>query len=473
MYPEFADALIKHLRHRDRSPAWLAGKLEIHPSTVNRWLNNQTRPGTVEIVLQIAQILALSKEETGALIRFADYVAPAPTSPPPVSSIVHNADFAAYDAHWVGRNELIQMLSQKSMSGHRILLLVGMAGIGKTALAERIAVELTQSDPTIQLSRLNFDHRSDQPDFVGVMAPWLDEWDNPVPQAERTTPQLLLERLMRFLRQEKRLLIIDALENVLAGDSIDAGNYCDPWWKEFFQKIFSVETLQSRIIITSQQLPVHFVQVGSQYPARWHYQRISGLTEAEQMTLFVAVGAAQNTSPRTGQLLHRIGAIYDGHPLVLRTIAGELVSSYEANIDAYWRAYGEELEHIESELLRAQQNDKLHEANTQWQLDRFSPALQRQVQHRLEKMFERLKEHAYPAYIMLCGASVYLAPSHESWWLRHLAIRNYSSVEQNAALQALRDRYLIDESFDTEGNRLIGLHNLIRSIALKHRGAFT
>jgi hypothetical protein len=56
-----------------------------------------------------------------------------------------------------------------------------------------------------------------------------------------------------------------------------------------------------------------------------------------------------------------------------------------------------------------------------------------------------------------------------TWWLRHLQYRGCTLEQQNSALQTLRDRYLVEVTFDQDnGTILIGMHNLVRSIALSH-----
>ena len=51
-------------------------------------------------------------------------------------------NFFAYDSSWVGRNKLIEKLSQDLRNSCRFLLILGLTGIGKTALAEKLAIEL-------------------------------------------------------------------------------------------------------------------------------------------------------------------------------------------------------------------------------------------------------------------------------------------------------------------------------------------
>ncbi len=58
-YPEFAAQLSRHLTTKDRSATWLAGRLGINPSTVNRWLNHDMRPRDLETVMRIVDRLGV------------------------------------------------------------------------------------------------------------------------------------------------------------------------------------------------------------------------------------------------------------------------------------------------------------------------------------------------------------------------------------------------------------------------------
>jgi hypothetical protein len=58
----------------------------------------------------------------------------------------------------------------------------------------------------------------------------------------------------------------------------------------------------------------------------------------------------------------------------------------------------------------------------------------------------------------------------KSWWLKHLEYRGYTKEQQQFALQTLQDRYLAEISFDENNEMmLIGMHNLVRSLAITHR----
>ena len=58
-------------------------------------------------------------------------------------NIVKNSPhFSQYDQTWAGRNELILELLEKLNGGCRLLILEGITGIGKTALAECLVDKL-------------------------------------------------------------------------------------------------------------------------------------------------------------------------------------------------------------------------------------------------------------------------------------------------------------------------------------------
>ena len=107
-----------------------------------------------------------------------------------------------------------------------------------------------------------------------------------------------------------------------------------------------------------------------------------------------------------------------------------------------------------------------------WKIERFTRALQLNVQQRLEHTFARLRQETKYAYILLCEASVYRCPVADDWWLSHLEDWEQNEEAQIAAFDVLRDRYLIEEKIEgTE--RLLRQHNLVRSVAQAHLKALT
>jgi len=226
--------------------------------------------------------------------------------------------------------------------------------------------------------------------------------------------------------------------------------------------------LQGRIILTSQDLPTELIEIGSQYPNFWYCQRLSGLEPSEQENLLQKTGL-DAIEQNERDLLLRIGTAYQGHPLALRTIYGEILNDFRGNVLIYWDEFGSEIETVEQALELVTQSGKYDGSQDRWKLDNYSITLRRFVKTRLEKTFQRLKQSNYAGYFLLCIASTYRCPVKESWWLEHLEYEEYRSEQQSAALQTLKDRFLIEEVLDERKGRLIGQHNLIRSVAIAHR----
>ena len=67
-FPDFAEQLNQLLIDADRSPAWLARRLDVNPSTVNRWLNHGSRPGDPDTVARVADLLGASERRQELLV---------------------------------------------------------------------------------------------------------------------------------------------------------------------------------------------------------------------------------------------------------------------------------------------------------------------------------------------------------------------------------------------------------------------
>ncbi|MBV7329367.1 hypothetical protein KFU94_14170 [Chloroflexi bacterium TSY] len=139
-YPEFAELLDGYLATEERSGNWLAGRLKVSRSTVNRWRSGETRPDSPEIIIRIAEILGVHKQsDQQRLLAAAGYgyqmfkepeacftfISVAPPAPPP---------------HFTGRRRILDALTVAINFGENIAI-QGMAGIGKTATAQQLAEE--------------------------------------------------------------------------------------------------------------------------------------------------------------------------------------------------------------------------------------------------------------------------------------------------------------------------------------------
>jgi len=390
--------------------------------------------------------------------------------------------FYAYDDAWVGREQLVAELGQKLRGPCRLLLILGLTGIGKTALAEKLAVELQDwfgGDWKNRLRRANFDNEDKATDFASVAARWLEEWREKLLPEEKK-PELLLYRLAKYLRENQVLILIDSLERLLTGNEAEGwGDFVDNWWEKFFLNLLSAESCNSRLIITSQDLPVKLVD--SRYRNFWHRQILYGLTDSEQVALFETTGLDVSEDSPDRPLLLRIGKAYKGHPLVLRVIIGEILSEpFNGDVQAYWNDEREntsqKIEEVEKALAEAEQGKNMGEKD-EWELHKLTRQVRDQVnKQKLQKAFNRLARDVKDAYILICAASVYRAPEKEEYWLKHL-VHWLKRLEQQEcskerlirAIEELDNRFLVEASLNHNKKRVLGQHNLIRSVAIEHR----
>jgi hypothetical protein len=295
---------------------------------------------------------------------------------------------------------------------------------------------------------------------------------------EDKQPKTILKRLVSQLREERILVLIDSLEALLTESEDGWGDFEDQWWTKFFEDFLTLEASQSTLIVTSQDLPTKIQSLASRYPNIYHREILHGLLEDEQAALFAKVGLDVSLESEDRSILMRIGKIYHGHPLMLRVLSGEVVEYFASNARAFWRNVGEEIELVEQHLAEAEAGARLESANDDWKLHKLTRKIRSEVyQRRLDAAFKRLQQQNADAYLLICVAAVYRRPVQESGWLLQLErfiqrLRNqvYSKEQQQRVLQDLLDRYLVEiASTDESDRRLLGMHNLIRSVALEHR----
>ena len=382
-------------------------------------------------------------------------------------------DFFSYDDYWVGRKEVIEELSSNLQKKHRLLVLTGITGIGKTALGECLIERLAPwlNENWSQFKHENLDNEKHSPAFIEIANQWLEQWGSPLSNQERHNPEQVLEALINYLRDTRCLLMLDSLEWLLRGNEEEGwADFLDETWLSFFVGVLKAEKFESRIILTSQDLPYQIQEKGGNYQTLWCLHKLDGLQEEEQIQLFermnlICAGETTNTK----RLLCRIGKAYEGHPLALRVICGDILQKpYSGNVCAYWQEYGHEIQKVEEAQASSNESEvKLEVEDKKYIcLDRYTQNLRRNVQYRLKRTFKRLADDFYPAYLLICTSSVFRRPYPKKYWFNQVAIYKIDMQLAESALNVLDDRYLIEKIID-EGSVKIRMHNLIRSVALQ------
>jgi hypothetical protein len=249
------------------------------------------------------------------------------------------------------------------------------------------------------------------------------------------------------------------VEEVLAGDGKGGIKFVDPAFGRFLEQVIRASEMPSRVILTSQEQPPLAFQ--GRYPERTYLQRLSGLSETEAMQLFVEWGVVVAADREEETLLKRIIQAYEGHPLALQVIAGEIQSdTYAGNVQSYWTEF-------EAEFLAIEEQKRAEEVSSQsdrLRLTCYRPQLQDIVQARIEQVFQRLSSADPLAYRLLLMAASYRRAVEPAAW--HRLLDEYPLELTHSAFHSLERRYLIERE-RYQNLVLYRQHSLIRCVALQ------
>lgn len=375
----------------------------------------------------------------------------------------HNQDWE--QGVWVGRDEMIQKLIARLEENCRILSLVGITGIGKTALAKQLGLRVEKPEYYF----IEFHGESRQ--FSLVAQEILGEGQN-LPEmralgSERGKPNQrdankeLMQALLLQLNNHPGIVVLDMLEEVLIPDGKGGHQFEDYLFQEFLEQVVKARTFASRIILTSQySLPV---LAEGRYNHRTQTEHLSGLTEAEGISLFTQWQIIPKLD-KEKDYIKRIIAAYEGHPLALQTIAGEMREDpFNQDIRTYWNEYGHEIEAIEQMKTASEAQGREDKPR----IDRYSPRLQDFVQERVKRTIERLYD-SYPlACFLLCTGSVERRAVSRKHWLFLGSGTESPDESYHIAFTALERRFLLQKE-RTKSEVLYRLHSLIRRVALDY-----
>jgi len=365
--------------------------------------------------------------------------------------------FISYKSEtWVGRlNELRKLRSSIGEKG-RILTLLGITGIGKTALAEKLVLEIMHSEGISQESVFIEDYYKDDSEtqFEKFSRELIQHFSIELSTQIQNREQLL-EVIVEHLKLNKCLLVINSIEYILQLNIKKSNNiFRDNLWYQFFLRISKLNSFGSRLIITSQTRPDELVQLQDRYHNRISYELIRGLNTQDAIELFSKWSLLKSDDVKQKELVSRIAAVYDGHPLALETIAGEIKVDFEENINKYWEVYNKEIADAEVAKKSGRGEVSLHD---------WSENLKERVEARVENTLQRLKTANIDAYNILIHLS-FKPRVHKSYFAGHYQrLLELNEQQINAAVTTLIKRFLLIKRGDE-----FEQHDLIRSVAFRH-----
>jgi WD40 repeat protein len=269
---------------------------------------------------RLAQFIALGQQERPH-VQWP--ILPAPTADSPADTHIDWGD-APDTAVFFGRQQELDTLTGWLTTDQcRLVAVLGMGGIGKSALAARLAHQVAdQFDTVIWRSLRN------APPPAELFAELIRFFSHNSERQPPEEPYQAISELLGYLRNGRLLLILDNLETILHPKN--PGDYLDGyhWYGELIRQAGETRH-QSCLLLTSREEPVELSKLkGPDLPVRvWD---MVGLAEADGRQILAAKGL-HGSETATTELIQR----YGGNPLALKLVATTIQEMYLDRIDDF------------------------------------------------------------------------------------------------------------------------------------------
>jgi WD40 repeat protein len=232
-----------------------------------------------------------------------------------------------------GRTAELDTLQQWIVSERcRLVALLGMGGIGKTALSVKLAQQIQERFEYVIWRTL----RNAPPvtDILANLIELLSSQFPPLPPLAKggSLPETLdrrISQLLAYLRASRCLIVLDNAEAILRGGEC-AGRY-----REGYEGYGQLLTLvgeashQSCLVLTSREKPAEIASLeGETLPVR-SFQLI-GLNEAEAIEILKAKGLSGSDDEKRQLIL-----CYRGNPLALKIVATSIRELFASDISEF------------------------------------------------------------------------------------------------------------------------------------------
>ncbi|MCY7333837.1 MAG: NACHT domain-containing protein [Pseudanabaena sp. CAN_BIN31] len=206
----------------------------------------------------------------------------------------------------------------------RLIAILGMGGLGKTALSVKLAQQLKDKFDFVVWRSLN-NAKTPSEMLVAIIHFLSQQRETP----DTTDTNALISRLMEYLQRYCCLLMLDNFESVLK-DEAQAGSYRKDYegYGSLLRRIGEVSH-RSCVIITSREMPEEVATLeGDILPVR--ALQLAGLDESAAERVLEAKGIKAMSND-----LHRLVDWYRGNPLALKIAATSIKDLYSGNIDRF------------------------------------------------------------------------------------------------------------------------------------------
>ena len=311
-------------RNGFRSQRAFAEELGFALSTVSRFLTGKTVDYATFV--EICENLALDWQ---AIAHFDDLIS-SPSVDPKSSLVLTNKHQDWGDAPhsniFFGRHDELTTLQQWIIQDNcRLIVVLGMGGIGKTTLTAKLAQRLQ-----LEFQFIIWRSLSNAPPVDELLAELIQFLSN---QQELTLSPYFhsrVRKLINYLRSSRCLLILDNAESILqAGER--TGRYREGY-QDYSQLIKCIGQTHhnSCLIVTSREKPHGIAELdGETLPVRC--LQLKGLSQAEGREIFSAKGDFTGSETEWKSVISR----YEGNPLALKMVASGVRDYFDSNISNF------------------------------------------------------------------------------------------------------------------------------------------
>jgi WD40 repeat protein len=207
----------------------------------------------------------------------------------------------------------------------KLVILLGMGGIGKTTLVTKLVQQLQPQFTTIVWRSLRHAPPLNTliPELVQILS---QQAINIAATLDRSTQ---ISHLLDCLRQQRCLLVFDNAESIIPSqNATDSQPLACPDYAELFERI-GASSHQSCLLVTSREKPEAIVSLeGDKLAVRT--LTIKGLSNSDSEALFDAKGLSAATPDR-----ERLQKIYSGNPLALNIVSTSITDLFDGEIDRF------------------------------------------------------------------------------------------------------------------------------------------
>jgi WD40 repeat protein len=298
----------------------LGNRIRIAPKTLRKVLRRQVSVdrSTLELCFSAFQ-LQLEAQDVDYLESPVALVTNLPISaqlPHPLMAPAIDWGEAPDPHPFYGREtELAQLMQWIQQDRCRSITLLGLGGIGKTALASYLAHQVAPSFEAVLWRSLRH-----APDFATLLR------ESVLFLSGNQTLDYTLPSLMEQLRTRRCLLILDNFESVLdAGDH--AGHYCSGYepYGDWLRTIAEAQH-QSCLLLTSREKPAETTLVSEEHNKLLILTGSSAIAEG--------ILTARNLHSDEAQR-QTLGQLYDHNPLALKVVAASVHELFDGNVAQY------------------------------------------------------------------------------------------------------------------------------------------